>query len=66
MKKQSIIRFLLLAIIVMAAALVIASTRADRTLDSNDECTQQDANECVEAKNSEFLLESLTRNLLNR
>lgn len=66
MKKQSIIRFLMLAIIVMAAALVLASTRIEPALANNDECTQQDANECVEAKNSEFLLETLTRNLLNR
>ena len=66
MKKQSIIRFLMLAIIVMATALVIASTRSEPALANNDECTQQNANECVETKNSEFLLESLTRNLLNR
>ena len=66
MKKQSIIRFLMLAIIVMATALVIASTRSEPVLANTDECTQQDANECVETKNSEFLLESLTRSLLSR
>ena len=66
MKKQSIIRFLMLAIIVMATALVLASTRPEPALANNDECTQQDANECVETKNSELLLETLTRNLLGR
>jgi hypothetical protein len=65
MKKQSIIAFLLVAIIVMATALVLASTRTSPDLAEQEECTQQESNDCG-AKNSEFLLESLTRNLLSR
>ena len=65
MKKQSVIAFLLVAIIVMATALVLASTRTSRDLTEQEECTQQESNDCG-TKNSEFLLESLTRNLLSR
>ena len=49
----------------MATALVVASNRTGVVLAETDECTQQEANECG-TKNSEFLLETLTRNLLNR
>ena len=66
MKKQSLIRILLIVIIFTAAAFVVASNRNAAALAEQETCTQQDQNECVEAKNSEFLLETLTRNLLNR
>jgi len=65
MKKHAVIRLLLMTIIVMATALVVASNRTEVVLTDQEECTQQEANECG-TKNSEFLLETLTRNLLNR
>ncbi len=49
----------------MATALVVASNRTEVALADQEECTQQEANECG-TKNSEFLLETLARNLLSR
>lgn len=63
MKKQSIIRSLMVVAVVAAAAFVVAATRTARPVTGKEECTQQQQNECVD-KSSEFLLEKLTRNLL--
>lgn len=54
-----------LVIILTAAVFMISAARTAR-LAQQEECIQGE-NECMETKNqSEFLLESLTRNLLGR
>lgn len=65
MKKQLLIRILMVVIIVATAAFVVAATtRPDQTL-AEEECMQPEQDECDTNRSpSEFLLESLTRNLL--
>jgi hypothetical protein len=65
MKKQLLIRIMTLVIIITAAFFVASAARTAR-LAEKEECLQGES-ECTETKNqSEFLLESLTRNLLGR
>lgn len=65
MKKQLFLRILTVVIIITAAAFVVSAARTAK-LAQNEECVQGET-ECTETKSqSEFLLESLTRNLLGR
>ncbi|HEY0678419.1 MAG TPA: hypothetical protein VGD17_09035 [Chitinophagaceae bacterium] len=66
MKKQSIIQTFLIAVVITLAVFVVAAARTNTPLASQDECLQEKV-ECPESETqSEFLLESLTRNLLGR
>jgi uncharacterized protein YxeA len=65
MKKQLLIRMMMLVIIITAAFFVVSAARTAK-LAQKEECVQGES-ECTDTKSqSEFLLESLTRNLLGR
>lgn len=66
MPRQLIIRIFMVAFIVSAGAFVVAAVRSPRPVAETEECAA-DEPECVEKRSqSEFILEALTRNLLNR
>jgi hypothetical protein len=66
MSKQLIIRLFMIAFIISAGLFVVAAVRTARPTAETEECNQ-DETECVDkSTQSEFLLEALTRNLLNR
>jgi len=57
----------MVVLIITAAAFVVAATRSNPKAANKEECTQQEQAECVEKNTrSEFLIESITRNLLGR
>jgi hypothetical protein len=64
MKKQSILRIVIVAVIISAAFFVMAATSSVRENYGKEDCTA-DKN-CEKEIRSEFFLESLTRSLLTR
>ena len=68
MKKQSIIRIVMLAMAISVAVFVVAAASTIKpAADQNTEACTQDKQDCMEPMaNSEYLLEALTRNLLGR
>ena len=66
MKKQPIIRILLIAVIALSTVFMVAAFRSSATVTAEEECILEDKNDCPESKTqSEFLLQSLTRTLLD-
>ena len=63
MKKQSILRLVIVAVIISAAFFVMAATSSTRG-GSKEDCTAEKT--CEQQAQSEFFLESLTRSLLSR
>ena len=64
MKKQASVRLLIVAVIIFAAFFVMAVTRASTVGNTKEDCTVDKS--CEQNTQSEFILESLTRNLLSR
>lgn len=65
MKKQVLIRIMTLVIVITAAFFMVSAARTAK-LAQQEQCIQGES-ECTDMKSqSEFLLESLTRNLLGR
>jgi len=64
MKKQSMLRIVILAVIITAAFFVMAATASVRGTYSKEDCTSE--KNCDQQVQSEFFLESLTRSLLTR
>jgi len=64
MKKQSILRMMIMAVIISAAFFVMAATASVRETNSKEDCTSEKS--CEQQAHSEFFLESLTRSLLTR
>jgi hypothetical protein len=66
MKKQPLMKLLIVAVIISAAFFVMAATR-NRQVSCKEDCTTEKSCEQKEQKaQSEFFLESLTRTLLSR
>jgi len=64
MKKQSMLRMVIMAMIISAAFFVMAATASVKETYSKEDCTGD--KRCEEQAHSEFFLESLTRSLLTR
>ena len=64
MKKQSILRIVIVAAIISAAFFVMAAASSVRETTAKEECTADKP--CEEPAQSEFFLQSLTRSLLTR
>lgn len=64
MKKQPLLRTLIVAVIISAAFFVMAATRSSQQPITKEECAGEKV--CEENVQSEFLLQSLVRNLLSR
>jgi len=63
MKKQSLLRILIVAVIISAAFFVMAATRSSLA-GSKEDCTAE--KNCEPKAQSEFFLESLTRTIISR
>ncbi|MGB8193017.1 MAG: hypothetical protein WCF67_13900 [Chitinophagaceae bacterium] len=66
MKRLIPIRILMLVIVITVAVFVVAATRATPHVEPTEECIQNEQEGCEKKTQSEFLLESLTRNLMGR
>ena len=64
MKKQSFLRVLIVAMIISATFLVMAATRASHNGVNREDCTADKS--CEQNTQTEFFLQSLTRNLLSK
>ena len=64
MKKQSLLRLLIVAVIISATFLVMAATRASHTGNTKEDCTADKS--CEQNTQTEFFLQSLTRSLLSK
>jgi hypothetical protein len=63
MKKQSTLRLLIVAVIVSAGLLVMAATHSSQAKSKGDCTMDKGANQ---PQQTEFILETLTRNLLSK